>query len=69
MIFFILDWLAIHKDKNFLPKTVKQEILSALRKTKIYEELFKLALIECEKQVDIEILQCVYEMYSERGID
>ena len=69
IIFFILDWLAIQKSKYFFPMTIKQEILSVLQKTKIYEELWKLSLLECQKKVDEEILECVYEMYSKVGID
>jgi hypothetical protein len=67
--FFVLDWIAIQKDKNFLPKTVKNEILSVLQKTKIYEELWKLALVECKNKVDQEILECASEMYNEFGIE
>ena len=67
--FFILDWLAIHNKKSFLPKTVKQEILSVLRKTNIYEELWKIAFLECQKKVDEEILESCYHMFLETEIE
>lgn len=69
MSFFVLDWIAIQKEKSFLPKTVKHEILSVLQKTKIYDELWKLALVECKKKVDQEILECASHMYYEFGIE
>jgi hypothetical protein len=69
LLFFVLDWIAIQKEKGFLPKTIKHEILSVLQTTKIYEELWKLALVECKKKVDKEILECASHMYYEFGIE